>query len=103
MAVNRAVSSHGVAWVWLRLAFRTRRSYGRADGTAAPGAALYTRGESEGEPPRAGMRGMSQRSLGGGSAVCPGLPPPTWNGAPAALGLGLAGSAPGGRRTLRSA
>ena len=32
---------------------------------------------------------MSQRSYGaGGSADCPGLPPPAWKGGPAALGLG---------------
>ena len=43
------------------------------------------------------------RRWGGGSADCPGLPLSTWKSGPAALGLGPAGSAPGGRRTLRSA
>ena len=40
---------------------------------------------------------------GGGRADCPGLPRPTWKGAPAALGLGPAWLGPGGLRTLRSA
>ena len=41
--------------------------------------------------PVAGMRAMSQQSYGAAAVLTgPGLPPPTWKGGPAALGLGPA-------------
>ena len=82
------------------LAFRTWRSCGRAGGTAAP----WWRGTPEVSPPSGWNEAYEPAILwGGGRADCPGLPRPTWKGAPAALGLGPAWLGPGGLRTLRSA
>ena len=87
MAVNRAVSSHLDRVGLPGLAFRTWRSCGRAGGTAAP----WWRGTPEVSPPSGWNEGYEPAILwGGGRADCPGLPRPTWKGAPAALGLGSA-------------
>ena len=53
--------------------------------------AKYTRGEVRASQPCGWNEGYEPAILrGGGSADCPGLPPPTWKGGPAALGLGPA-------------
>ena len=53
--------------------------------------AKYTRGEVRASQPCGWNEAYKPAILrGGGSADCPGLPPPTWKGGPAALGLGPA-------------
>ena len=69
------------------LTYGTWRSCGGADGTAAP----WWRCTPGASPPGGWNEEYEPEILpGDGSAACPGLPRPTWNGAPAALGLGPA-------------
>ena len=85
------------------LALRTRRSYGRADGTAAPWWRSTPGVRCGRVSPVAGMRRMSQRSFGAVAVLTvrdccraqhrSALQQP--------LGLGRHGSAPGGWRTCR--
>ena len=83
-------------WLWPGLVLRTRRSCGRADGTAAPWWRSTPGASWRANQPCGWNSGYEPEILwGGGSADCPGLPPPPGKGAPgkgapSALGFGPA-------------
>ena len=100
MAVNRAVSSHLDRVGLPGLTYRTWRSCDRTDGTAAP----WWRFIPRASPPDSWNEEYKPAiPLGDGSAACPGLSRPTGGRSRSPRAWNGMGSAPGGRRTWRSA